>query len=200
MLEKKADTSAPIDDLLARRWSPRGFDPERPVSTAQRQALLEAARWAPSCYGAEPWRFVVCDRTTNPTAWEKAFDCLSDGNRAWVNNVSLLLLAVADTVFAHNDRPNRWGGYDTGAASENLCLQAVSLGLMAHQMGGFDAAKARAAFAVPERYAPMAMIAVGNQAPLGSLDEERRARETAARRRSPLGERFFDGAWDAPLG
>lgn len=62
MEERRAITSVPIDDLLARRWSPRAFDAARHVSREQLKALLEAARWAPSCNGDEPYRYLVWDR------------------------------------------------------------------------------------------------------------------------------------------
>lgn len=196
LIEKKAVTQVPIDDLLARRWSDRAFDAARPLRRDQVLALLEAARWAPSCFGDQPWRYIVCDRTANTTAWERALDCLADGNRSWAANAPLLLLALADTEFHGREGANPWGGYDSGAASQNLCLQATSMGLMTHQMGGFDAGRAREVFAVPARYVPMAMIAVGYQLPDDSLDEAQQARRQEPRMRRPLGELFFDGYWD----
>ena len=111
----------------------------------------------------------------------------------------MLLLACADSRFRSNDESNRWGQYDTGAASENLCLQAIALGLVAHQMGGFDIDKARATFGIPERFTPMAMIAVGYQTDADILDEDFKAIELAERQRRPLGELFFAGEWDKEL-
>jgi len=198
MLEKPADSAAPLAEPIARRWSGRAFDPERGLSRQQRLALLEAARWAPSCYGAQPWRYLVCEREQQATAWEAALGCLSEGNRSWAKQAPLLLLAVADSRFEHNDEANRWGQYDTGAASVSLCLQATALGLMAHQMGGFDAERARAVFTIPARYTPMAMIAVGHPLPRQRIPETLRERETAPRQRAPLGLRFFAGQWDQP--
>src|SRR5712691_9520004 len=120
MLEKKATTSVPIHELLVRRWSPRAFDPHKTVAREEFAALLEAARWAPSCNGDEPWRYLIWDRARDPGNWQKAFDCLSEGNRKWVQNVPVLLLSCAVSIFAHNGKPNRWGQHDTGAAS--VCL------------------------------------------------------------------------------
>ncbi len=146
---KPASTEVPIHDLLATRWSPRAFDATRAVTREQISALIEAARWAPSCFGNEPWRFLVWDRATDDAGWQRAFDCLSAGNQIWVKNVPLLFAAVADPAFDHNGKPNRWAQYDTGAAAENLVLQAVALGLAAHQMGGFDAERLHAEFGIP---------------------------------------------------
>jgi len=195
MEERRADTSTPIDGLLARRWSPRAYDAKREVTRAQLASLLEAARWAPSCNGDQPTRYLIWERRRDPQGWQAAFDCLSDNNRKWVKNVPLLMLSCAGSVFAHNGKSNRYGPHDTGAASLSLALQGTALGLAVHQMGGYDAAKAREAFGIPEEYSPMAMIAIGYQAPADVLDEEMKAKELKARSRKPLGELFFEGGW-----
>ena len=75
-------------------------------------------------------------------------------------NAPVLILALANTIFGQNDNENRWAQYDTGAASMSLCIQASSLGLMVHQMGGFNAEKAAEVFSIPEQYTSMAMMAV----------------------------------------
>ena len=199
MQDRNAITSVSINDLATRRWSPRSFDAKRGVTPAQTMALIEAARWAPSCFGEEPWRFLVWDRARDAAGWQKAFDCLSENNRKWVKNVPLLVLACAGSKL-NNGNPNRWAQYDTGMASLALCLEALAQGLVSHQMGGFDMAKTRAAFAIPEEFTPMAMIAVGYQAAPEALDdEETRAKELKPRGRKPVAERFYGGSWNAKL-
>ncbi|MFO1204415.1 MAG: nitroreductase family protein [Burkholderiales bacterium] len=196
---KPATTQVPIHDLLAARWSPRAFDATRAVTREQIIALIEAARWAPSCFGNEPWRFLMWDRAVDDAGWQRAFACLSAGNQPWVKNVPLLFAAIAHPTFDHNGKPNRWAQYDTGAASENLVLQAAALGLAAHQMGGFDVDRLRAEFAIPEECTPMAMIAVGHQASPDVLAEEQRVKELAQRARKLRATRFFAGRWGIPL-
>lgn len=198
MLEKPAQTAVPIHELIARRWSPRAFDPARPVTDAQVTALLEAARWAPSCYGDQPWRFLVWNRAKDPDGWRRAFDCLAEGNQVWVKNVAVLIAALAEPRFRHNGEPNRWAAYDTGAAAMSLGLQAVALGLAAHPMGGFDATRLKETFGVPDTVTPMAMIAVGHPAAPECLPPEIRERELAPRTRLPLGEIAFAGRWGRP--
>ena len=161
--------------------------------------MVEAARWAPSCYGDEPWRFIVWNKAEDAGSWQVAFDCLAPGNQGWVKDAGLLVLVAADTLFNHNSQPNRWAQYDTGAAAENLCLQAEALGLMAHQMGGFDPVRIRTVFAIPEQITLMAMVSVGYAADIDTLTPEARARETAPRKRRELGELFFSGQWGKPL-
>jgi nitroreductase len=198
-MQKPAITQQPIHELIAQRWSGRAYDASQGVSKEQVISLLEAARWAPSCFGDQPWRYVVCNKADNLQAWQAAFDCLVPGNQSWAVNAPVLLLICADTLFSHNDKPNKWAPYDTGAATENLCLQATALGLMAHQMGGFDADKARTTFNVPERYQILAMVTVGYQADVESLTGETKERETAPRSRKPLNELFFNGQWDQTI-
>lgn len=198
-MKKPAITQAPINDVIANRWSGRAYDPAKLVSREQLIALLEAARWAPSCYGDQPWRFIVWDKNSDAASWQRAFDCLAPGNQAWVQHAPVLLVTVADSLFNHNGQPNRWGQYDTGAAAENICLQAEALGLMAHQMGGFDADKTRATFGIPLQFTPMAMMAIGYPADPATFSPEVAERETAPRKRKELGELFFEGVWARPV-
>ncbi|MBC7944648.1 MAG: nitroreductase family protein [Burkholderiales bacterium] len=197
--DKTASTSVAIDALIAKRWSPRAFDHAKPVSHAQLISLFEAARWAPSCFGDEPWRYIAWDRGRDEAGWQKAFACLSPGNQQWVKNAPLLLASIAGSEFSQSGKPNRWAQHDTGAASENLVLQAASLGLAAHQMGGFDKEKLIAAFGIPSGFTPMAMIAIGYQASPDLLPPDYKARELASRTRKSLGEKFFEGEWGAPM-
>jgi nitroreductase len=199
MISKPAQTSQPIDPLLRKRWSGRAFIADKPVEREQIIALLEAARWAPSCWNDQPWRYIVFDRFHNKDAWQKAFECLSEGNQEWVIQTPVLLIAFADTRFTRNGKPNRWGQHDTGAASTSLCLQAASMGLMAHQMGGYDRDKVREAFSIPEQFDIMSMIAVGHPAEETDLEGEQLKSELQPRQRAPLGERFFDSGWERPI-
>nr|WP_294840950.1 nitroreductase family protein [uncultured Methylotenera sp.] len=198
-MHNPAITQVPIDNTLANRWSGRAYDAAKAVTQEQVVALLEAARWAPSCFGDQPWRFVVWDKNTDAASWQQAFDCLVPGNQAWVKDAPLLLLICADTLFGHNQKANRWAQYDTGAAAENVCLQASSMGLMAHQMGGFDPDKARVTFNIPEQYTLMAMMSVGHPADIATLEGDILARETAPRTRKPLSELFFGATWGQPV-
>ena len=198
-MQKPAITQVPIAEIIANRWSPRAFDASKVVSHAQIIALLEAARWAPSCFGDQPWRFLVWNKNADAEAWQQAFDCLAPSNQTWVQAAPILILSCADTLFGHNQSPNRWAQHDTGAAAENLCLQASSMGLAVHQMGGFNADLAHEKFSIPVQYTPMAMLALGYEGDPNQLPEELKQRELAERKRKPLGELFFESAWDKPV-
>jgi nitroreductase len=194
--EKKAPANNPLNELIARRWSPILFDENRPVEHEKILSLLEAARWSPSCLNDQPAHYLVFDGADSE-ALEQARGCLVEGN-AWARKAPVLMLSVARDNFAFNNQPNRHAHHDVGAASENLVLQAVDLGLAAHQMAGYDADKARQEFSIPQGFTPMAMIAIGypHQHELDEIDEKARKRELASRSRKPLNETAFAGKWN----
>jgi nitroreductase len=196
--EKPALVEHLLPDLLARRWSPVAFEESRRVEHRKIMSLLEAARWAPSCFNEQPWRYLVFDGS-DPEALQSARACLVDGN-AWARSAPLLLLSVAHEDFTASGQPNRHGEHDTGMASENLVIEAVELGLVAHQMAGYDADRARESFHIPARFTPMAMIAVGYpyRGHIEVLPEKIKARETRVRSRKLIGEFAFSGIWDNP--
>lgn len=199
MFKKSIPTQQEIAPLLAERWSGRAYDAKRIVTQPQIISLLEAARWSPSCYGEQPWRYIICNQQSNQAAWEQALSCLAEGNQAWAKHAPLLILAVAANTFSHDDSENRWGIYDTGAATMSICLQATALGLMTHQMGGFNAEKATQLFTIPAQHTPMAMVSIGYQLAKDQIPEEVMQRESTPRTRNPLAKHCFDGRWDKPI-
>lgn len=194
--EKPAPADYPLDPEITRRWSPRIFEEGRAVEREKILVLLEAARWAPSCFNEQPWRYLVFDGS-DAEAMARARACLVEGN-AWALKAPVLMISVARNNFTHNEEPNRTAQHDVGLASENLVLEAVAQGLVAHQMAGFNTAQVRTEFNVPEDYTVLAMIAVGYpyRGSLDDLTEKARAGELAQRKRKPLSEVAFAGAWD----
>ncbi len=200
MLSKNASTQYPINTQLASRWSGRAYDPEKNLSSQDLITLAEAARWSPSCFGDEPWRLIFCDKATNEAAWLNAFNCLVEGNQSWAKDTPVIVIILSDSLFSQNEKPNRWGSYDTGAAAMSLCVQATEMNLMTHQMGGFNADKVKQLFNIPDRYSPMAMMTVGYQMAKENIPDDMKERELADRQRKPLGECFFDGVWGKGIG
>lgn len=191
---KPADTSAPIHELLARRWSPRAFDPQGKVTEEQLRAILEAARWAPSHGNTQPARYLVGRR--GDEVFERILRTLSERNQSWAHRVSVLLIGVAVTRNEKGDIG--YAEYGVGLASENLALQAAAEGLAAHQMAGFDREAATREFGLPEHAVPVIAIAVGVQTGADILGDERSiGRELAERRRIPL-DQFAFTDWDTP--
>jgi nitroreductase len=193
--DRRAAARFPLHDLVALRWSPRAFA-DRPVTREQLGALFEAARWAPSCFNDQPWSFVVGVKGADDGgAWKKLHDVLVPFNQSWAQRAPVLALSIARTNFKLDGKPNRHALYDTGAAAMNLTVQAEALGLVVHQMGGFDVEKARAAFALPANHEPVAAIAIGYAGEAGVLPPELAQRELAPRERRELSATFFGGTF-----
>lgn len=196
-MHKPAPAEHPLERLIAERWSPRAFS-ERPISPEHLASLLEAARWAPSCFNEQPWRFVVAERTDG-VAFERLASCLAATNRVWAEKAPLLVLSIARTSFTRNDKPNRHAWHDVGLAVGNVLVQATALGLVAHQMAGFDPERARAELSIPAGFEPVAMIALGHPGDPTRLPDELRERELAPRTRKPLAELAFGGSFGSTL-
>ncbi len=192
-MKKSAPAHFSIHSLLAERWSPRSFA-DRPVEPAKLAQLFEAARWAPSSYNDQPWFYVVATRE-NPAEFQKMLACLVEFNQAWAKAAPVLAISVARTKFKHDGSANRHAQHDVGAASASLALQAHSLGLAVHQMAGFDADRARAAYHIPADCEPMAAMAIGYPGDPAALPDKLRERELAPRSRRPISEFVFAGDW-----
>ena len=196
-MRKPAPPDAGVHELIRERWSPRAFS-GAPIPTHDLALLLEAAQWAPSSLNEQPWRFVVADRSRNPEMHARVLSTLVPANVAWAQRAPVLIVAVARMTYARNGALNRHAFYDTGAAVVQLALQATSMGLGIHQMGGFNPDQARAALSIPEGYEPVAVLAIGHPGDANKLSDELRARELAPRQRRPLSETVYNGVWGQP--
>jgi nitroreductase len=195
-VRKTAETSVPLTPAIAERWSPRAFDAAAELTGPQLTALLEAARWAPSFGNTQPARYLAGRR--GDRAFTLILEALNSGNQAWAFRASALLIGVTVTTNAKGEIP--YAEYGLGLASENLVLQAVELGLAAHQMAGFSADTVRSSFGLPDEAVPRIAIAVGTLADASVLEDERRVeRERAQRQRLPLDEFAFGDSWGSPV-
>ena len=188
-MKKKADTTSVIHDLLADRWSPRAFNPEYLLNEDQIHSLLEAARWAPSCRGEQPWYFVLFNKS-NATTFSQALNCLTVSNQDWAMDASLLIVACANRYYKKDNSENFYAHYDVGAAAENICLQSTALGLAAHQMGGFDKAKVATLVNAPKNYDILSIIAIGLPEKESKIRPDLLERECAERNRLQLDQIF----------
>ncbi len=180
MDNEKRKSDHPVNPLILMRWSPRSFT-SAPVPEEKLNSILEAARWAPSCFNEQPWKWIVARTEADR---QRVLEVLAETNRVWADKAPVLLVLVSHTVFSRNGKPNRWNGFDAGCAWGYLALEAVRQGLYAHAMGGFDKAKARAVLNIPEDYEIYAVIAMGEQGPEENLPEELQERELPSDRKA----------------
>jgi nitroreductase len=179
--ERSRKSTYPINPLILNRWSPRSMSGEE-LDNEEIMSLFEAARWAPSSYNNQPWRFIYAKRNTEH--WARLFSLLADGNRTWAKNSALLVVVISRKNFEYNEKPARTHQFDTGAAWENLALEAFSRGIVAHGMQGFDYDKARIDLEIPTDFEVMAMIAIGTKGPRENLPPELQEKEKLTDRKS----------------
>lgn len=187
---RKADH--PIEPIILNRWSPRAMSGE-PLTEHELMTLFEAARWAPSTYNEQEWRFLYARRDT--PQWPQFFGLLMEANQAWCKNAAVLAVVLARKVFTQNGKPNPVHLFDAGSAWENLALQATAMGLVAHGMAGFDFGRARTTLQVPDHFDVAAMFALGRPGDSADLPPELREREKLTDRR-PARESICEGAYD----
>ena len=190
-----AETDVPIHENLTKRWSPYAMA-GGPVDPAELAALFEAARWTPSSMNEQPWAFFVALQGTE--AFERAVECLVEGNQPWARQVPVLVFAAYKKAFDRNGKPNVTAPYDLGAAAANLTFEATARGLYVHQMGGVLPEKIRETFEVPETHVPLTAIAIGRLGEGDEIPESVLARDDKRRGRRSTTEFVFGGPWGSP--
>lgn len=195
-LARKADH--PIDRLFLQRWSPRAYDASC-MPEADLMIMLEAARWAPSAYNVQPWRFVYCRREEN--GWADCLALLDPFNAAWAADASALVFLVSDRWMPANGERSparsRTHSFDAGAAWAQLALQATALGYQAHAMGGIHFDEIRQRLSIPDNYEIQIALAIGRAADPSRLPPALRERETPSDR-LPLSAIAFAGRFPSP--
>lgn len=190
---RKADHE--IDGLFLARWSPRAFSADE-ISREELFRLFEAARWAPSGYNAQPWRFIYARR--GDAHWQRLLGLLIPFNASWAKDAAALVAVVSKPTLRPagktEDVANYSHSFDAGAAWALLALQASLLGWQAHGMSGFDHARAGTELGLPEGYRPEALVAIGKPGDKSQLPEGLQARETPSQR-DPIQNLVFEGVF-----
>ncbi|HYE26717.1 MAG TPA: nitroreductase family protein [Allosphingosinicella sp.] len=192
MAERQPDH--PVDPLFLKRWSPRAFDGSDMAET-DLLTMFEAARWAPSAFNSQPWRFLYARR--GEADWERFLGLLIPWNQSWAHSASALVYILSDRLpftdkKTGEPQPSTTHSFDAGAAWACLALQATRMGYHAHGMSGVQFELARAELRIPERFELNAACAIGRTGDPAQLDEKLRARELPSGRK-PIGEFAFPG-------
>ena len=184
----------PIDPLFLERWSPRAFDGSD-IPDADLMTLFEAARWAPSAFNSQPWRFLYAKK--GDPNWERFLGLLIPWNQGWAHSASVLIYFLSDSLMETKPgvlTESHSHSFDTGAAWASLALQATRLGYHAHGMSGVDFERARSELHVPDRFRIEAAAVVGRIGDPAALDEKLRAREKPSGRK-PISDLAFTGSF-----
>ncbi len=187
-MEKPAKTKYDIHPLIKRRWSPRAFS-DNIVEKEKLQRIFEAARWAPSSFNQQPWKYIVGVKGSD--SYNKIIDTLIEFNRQWAKLAPVLVMVIGKKVDQKN-RPNLTYQYDTGQSVAYLTLQAMHEGLFMHQMGGFKPSKASEYFSIDDEHDPIVVFAIGYIASYDRLPEKYQEIEKAERTRKNFDEFVFE--------
>lgn len=191
--ENPALTDSPLIDAIKRRWSALAFSGE-PIEPEKIQTLFEAMRWTQSSRNEQPWRIVYATKD-DPEDFERLSSLLLEGNE-YAKEAYLLLLACAVPNHVYKNKPNRLHQYDTGAAIHAMFLQAVDMGLVAHEMAGFDKEKPYQLLGIPQEVVLMAMMAVGYPGDESKIDPEKlKGRYEQHKERKEISDIAFKGKW-----
>lgn len=167
-----------VDPQFIRRWSPRAFQKEA-IPARDVAAIFEAARWSPSCFNDQPWRFY----TSTDATFDAYLNLLNAANQTWAKNAAMLGFVVSRQHFRHNGKPNAFADFDAGAAWMALSLQAHSLGYHTHGMGGvnFDAVYEYLGLE-RDKFRVICGFALGLRGDPATLTPEQQAKETPSGR------------------
>ena len=193
-MQKPAPTEVDIHPLLQQRHSPYAFDPDRAVPQEDLRAVFEAARWTMSSYNAQPWRYIVGVKASDPQTWEKIHSALLEGNQPWAANAPVLALGVVEHNFEYNGKPNKAACHDLGAASAFLTLEATARGLVVHQMIGIDPDRAREVFGIEGSLEPLTALAIGYEGEPHHIPQVYAERDAGPRERKPVEEILIAGS------
>ncbi|QDQ98958.1 nitroreductase [Tomitella fengzijianii] len=193
--DRSAGSGVQIHPVIAQRWSARNLDPDAVVTPDDLFAAVESARVAASWGGTFPVRFLAGLR--GDAAHATLASLLSEGNKRWATSAGALVLGVVQTVNDKGDLP--YAMFDAGLATAQLSLQAVSMGLVAHPMSGFDRDEARRSLRIPDGFEPLVMIALGHIGDEDGADPAIVERDRKPRRRPTLTDMVFGEQWGAPF-
>jgi nitroreductase len=182
---KVANTSHPVLEWIKNRWSPRSFFQEE-IEQSDLDTILEAASWAASANNEQPWHYVYAHRGTS--GYENLLETLNPSNAVWAKDAAVLVAAIANTKFSVTGKENVAAFHDVGMANAQLLLQALSMNIYGHPMGGFDKIKLAERLHLAEDQVPVCMIALGFLDVPEKLEEPLRTRETQVRQRKSIQE------------
>jgi nitroreductase len=200
------DQARPFQELVRRRFSLRRYDAGRPVAREDLEAILEAARLAPSAENSQPWRFlVVTDPGVRARLAEACFTGIFLPTRfAAAAPVIIAICAErAKPILRAGEAILRTALYqlDCGIAGEHAALAAAELGLGSCWIGWFNKRGARKVLGIPGHVEVLALLSVGYPAAEAGHREKPRRSLAAITHRDRWGTPFVSppaGAGGSP--
>ncbi|MEM7304262.1 MAG: nitroreductase family protein [Pseudomonadota bacterium] len=194
---KKANTDHPVHEIIQHRWSPYRFS-DRSITSQDLHALFEAARWAPSSYNEQPWRYIMASKD-QPEEFNTIIACLEESNQVWAKNASALVLGFARTTFERNGKLNKAAFHDLGAAASYMSFEATSRGIAIHQIIGLLPEVVKEKYEFPKEFEVLTALAIGYADLSPGDDGVHSERDNTARSRKKISDFVFHKTWGSAM-
>jgi nitroreductase len=139
----------------------------------------------------QAWNFVVIN---DKEVLTKAHESLSRGN-AYAKAAPVMILVAAKEDGGCQAHGLPYFMMDVGLAVENMLLQAVHLGLMAHPTAGWNEEELKKLTGIPDEYRIVTVVFFGYEGDFDKLDERLQEKEKAPRNRKELEEVAHWNKW-----
>jgi nitroreductase len=174
-------TEYDVNDLFPKRWSARAMSGEE-INEKDLMSLFEAAKWAPSSFNEQPWRFIYAKKGSK--AWDNIFSTLVEFNQSWNKNTPYLIVIISKDIYDKNQKSYFNSFFDTGAAWQNFALQATLKNFITHPMGGFDKENLAKKINLPENHTIQAVVSLGKLGNKKNLPEDLQKIEIPSQRKN----------------
>ena len=164
---------------IKKRFSPYSYE-KASISFDKIESAFEAARWAPSGYNSQPWRFIFASRDS--ANFEKLLSFAVAANREWMQDCGAIVVILAKTINDHTGKMDASAEYCTGLAVGQMLVEISALDLQAHQIGGFDHEGLSKHLELSDGVLPMAMMAIGSTTEQAKEGRERKPLSTLVSR------------------
>ena len=143
-------------ELIAARYSVRAYRPD-PVEDKKLQAVLEAARLAPTAANRQPFQLVVMHTTGREEEIGKIY------RRPWFVQAPLVIGVCAISSLAWVRESDRFNArlIDAAIVADYLILAAADLGLGTCWVAAFDVEAARDVMKLPDEAEPVIFTPLG---------------------------------------
>lgn len=152
-------------ELTNKRFSVRSYK-QTPISRADIEKCIQAARVAPSACNSQPWKFIIIDEPQlKEKVCEIAFKTITGLNQ-FVSQAPVLIIITAEkqnltAKIGNIVKKKDFRLFDIGIAAEHFCLQAAELGLGTCMLGWFNEKKTKKLLSIPAGRNIELMIALG---------------------------------------
>lgn len=151
-----------IKDLVRKNRSYRGYDESRKITEGELKDLVDTARVAGSAANLQPLKYrLVCSeaevaKLNGITRWGKMLKDIELPHKGKFPTAYIVICVDTDIAKVPEN-----ANTDIGIAAQTILLAAVEQGLGGCMIGNYEKTQAAEALALPERFVPQLIVAIG---------------------------------------